>query len=117
MSELRIALTPSGGLELRVGTSTIALTSIEDLGPMVLRVLVMMEREKRRGEALSGAGSRFYLMHLERHGKTPQENCQWCREEALAEEVLRHPVTQVPLSARSLHQATIGEALAEELGL
>lgn len=128
MSESRTEATANINLALRNGTLVIVLDGGEIeiasktpddlalLGPVLMRVLLQQERKSRRVGDQS-APTRFYLMHLERHQRSPHVGCQWCEEEELAEQVLAHPITRVAMTARSLRVAAITDDLAEELGL
>lgn len=82
----------------------------------LVRLLAMQARAQARAQAQPPTWARFYAMHLERHGSRPQLNCQWCQEEALAKQVLRHPVMRVELNTRTMAKPELGEELAEELG-
>lgn len=118
---MQIELNTNGKLCVRAGGGERERESEFELPPgqaeeMLVRLLAMQARARARAQAQPPSWARFYAMHLERHAGKPQPQCQWCQEEALAEEVLRHPITRVELSARTMAKPEIGEELAEELG-
>lgn len=124
-ANLGIKLNSDGQIAVVLRDGEELVLPVGDLEAVLMRVLLQRERNSRVGH--DRAGTRFYMIHLQRHGEHSQEQCQWCQEERLADEVLIHPVTKLPMTAKSLRESKgptpqgrvgeISESLAEELGL
>jgi hypothetical protein len=116
LGNLGIKLLASGELGIVLpGGEELALPG-GDVEAVLMRVLLQRQRNSRVGQ--DRAGTRFYIIHLERHtdGAEAHPKCQWCQEERLADEVLLHPVTKIPLTAKTMRHGAVSDDLAEELG-
>lgn len=117
---LGIKLSPEGALVIVLPEGQELALPEGNAEAVLTRILLQRERNGRVGT--DRAGTRFYMIHLARHQTDPAEHpqCAWCQEDLDAELVLRHPVTKVPMDARSMRSVSTGkisDELAKELGL
>lgn len=109
-NEQLVILIENGG-EIELGEG-------DNVGQILRRVLKMQARSEAERVGRESAPTRFYAMHLERHGggAASDPNCEWCKsgDEGLA----GVPVRRIPMGQKGDQSiGRLSDQLAEELGL
>lgn len=118
MESPRISLLPTGELALLLpgpsGERTRVALPMGEEAEALRRVLAMAQRAEGEKVGRESPATRFYLIHLERHGSIADEKCLWCQMERWGESP-PHPVTKVPMKASGFGKGA--EIAPDELDL